>query len=57
MMKKRYISPATNIVQMYELESNVLLKDSFMVGMPKVDPTHNMNEETTYDKETFLIEY
>ena len=55
-MKKRHISPATNIFEMFELESSIL-RDSFMVGAPKVDPTRNMNEDANYTDETFLIEY
>ena len=56
MIKKRYISPATHIVQMYELESAILY-NSFVSTRSWVDETHNMNADESYDKETFLIEF
>ena len=42
-MKKRYISPATNIVQMYELESGILY-DSFINAKVRVKDLENVND-------------
>lgn len=55
-MKKRYISPATNIVQMYELES-VILRESSMLAAPQVDRLHNMSAPDEDATETYLIEF
>ena len=55
MMKKRYISPATSIVQMFELES-AILRESHMLANPQVDRLHNMSAPEV-DTETYLIEF
>ena len=49
MIKKRYISPATHIVQMYELESGILY-DSFINANVKVKDLQNMNDEEQQEK-------
>ena len=56
MMKKRYISPATDIVKMYELES-AILRDSFLMATPQVDRLRNMSAPGVDENETYLIEY
>ena len=56
MMKKRYISPATDTVQMYELES-AILRDSFLMATPQVDRLRNMSAPGVDENETYLIEY
>ena len=43
MMKKRYISPVTNTVQMYELESGILY-DSFINAKVRVKELQNVND-------------
>ena len=50
MMKKRYISPATNIVQMYELESGILY-DSFIMKKVQVDEINNIDGDKEYSGE------
>ena len=47
MMKKRYISPATHIVQMYELESAVIM-DSFVTKNAHVDQLKNIDGGEEY---------
>lgn len=56
MKKKQYVSPATRVVQMYELES-AILRDSFLMKSPQVDRLHNMSAPDVDDTETYLIEY
>ena len=58
-MKKRYISPVTNVVQAFEPESSILY-DSYMTKSVYVDELHNMNADQAYKDasgETFLIEF
>ena len=53
MMKKRYISPATNIVQMFEMESGILY-DSFVTKNVFVDESHNMNADSEVEEKYFI---
>lgn len=55
-MKKRYISPATNIVQMFEMDSEIL-QGSFVKTRVWVDESHNMNDDESYEDETFKFEF
>lgn len=55
-MKKRYISPATNIIQMFEMETGIL-RDSFLMATPQVDRLRNMSAPGVDENETYLIEY
>ena len=56
MMKKRYISPVTNIVQMYELEHSVLVGSVMKMKM-KVDPLQEKYYDETDDATSdYLIE-
>lgn len=55
MMKKRYISPATNIVSMIELE-HVVLAGSIMKVKMKVDPLQEKYyDETSSETDDYLI--
>ena len=47
MMKKRYISPATNIVQMFEMETGILY-DSFIMKKVQVDQLKNIDGGEEY---------
>ena len=57
MIKKRYISPATHIVQMYELEQAVLVGSNMRVKL-KVDPLQEKYYDwsETSDHSDYLIE-
>ena len=55
MRKKRYISPATNIVQMFELEHSVLTGSMMRLKM-RVDPLQEKYYEMDEDHSDYLIE-
>ncbi len=46
-MKKRYISPATSIVQMFEMETGILY-DSFVTKNVYVDQLKNIDGNKEY---------
>ena len=58
-MKKRYISPVTKNVQMFEMGS-VLLQYSDIKALTYGDELHNMNLDEDYEEEvgeTFKIQF
>ena len=55
MMKKRYISPATHIVQAWELEQAVLVGSIMQMKM-EVDPLQEKYYDETDATTDFLIE-
>ncbi len=56
MIKKRYISPATHIVQMYELESAILY-DSHIKARVYVDDLDNVNNRVEDQSEKFYFDF
>ena len=56
MIKQRYISPATKIVEMYELESAILI-DSRVKARVYVDDLDNVNNRLEDESEKFYFDF
>ena len=60
MIKKRYISPATHIVQMYELEQAVLVGSVVKFKMtvdPLTETYYSVSEDGTESNSDYLIKF